>query len=66
MERIGTYIKRGLKYILHGQPTVFTTAKIVTVQPSQQLSDKKILITGGSKGIGFAWQRSSLLKEQKL
>lgn len=66
MERIGTYIKRGLKYILHGQPTVFTTAKIVTVQPSQQLSDKKILITGGSKGIGFAMAKKFIAEGAKV
>ena len=48
------YLKRGVKYVLRGQPEIHTTAKIVTVAPSDLLKDKRILVTGGSKGIGFA------------
>ena len=40
--------------MLKGQPEVHTTAHIITVAPSDLLNDKRILVTGGSKGIGYA------------
>ena len=48
------YLKRGVKYVMHGQPEVHTTAQIVTIAPSDLLKGKRILVTGGSKGIGYA------------
>lgn len=48
------YLKRGLKYIVSGQPEVHTTAQIAIKSPSNILADKRILVTGGSKGIGYA------------
>lgn len=48
------YIKRGIKYIVSGQPEVHTTAQIAIKSPSDALADKRILVTGGSKGIGYA------------
>lgn len=40
--------------MLRGQPVMHTTAQIVTVSPSDLLKGRRILVTGGSKGIGFA------------
>lgn len=45
---------RALKYIVKGIPTVVVKAEINISKSSGRLSGKHILITGGSKGIGFA------------
>lgn len=48
------YIKRGLKYVLNGAPIQNITADISYLQPNGRLSGKKIIVTGGGKGLGAA------------
>lgn len=48
------YIRRGLQYAIHGVPTQHTTANITYTSPNQVLLNKKIIITGGGRGIGLA------------
>lgn len=48
------YIKRGLKYVLNGTPIQNITADISYFQPNGRLSGKKIIVTGGGKGLGAA------------
>lgn len=48
------YIKRGLKYVLNGTPIQTITADISYLQPNGRLSGKKIIVTGGGKGLGAA------------
>lgn len=48
------YIKRGLKYVLSGTPVKNITANISYLQPNRRLSGKKIIVTGGGKGLGAA------------
>lgn len=48
------YLKRGFKYVISGQPQVHTTAQIAMKSPNNVLADRRILVTGGSKGIGYA------------
>lgn len=48
------YIKRGFKYVLNGTPIQNITADISYLQPNGRLSGKKIIITGGGKGLGAA------------
>lgn len=48
------YLKRGCRFILHGVPVKNVTASITYLQPSGRLSDKKIIVTGGGKGLGAA------------
>ena len=53
---IKTYLKRGISYVLHGQP-VFNnnvTAQVVQLAPNELLKGRKALITGGTSGIGRA------------
>lgn len=54
MSSLSLYLKRGLRYILRGQPTLNVKAAIYTQQSSQRLAGKKILITGGNGGLGKA------------
>lgn len=46
-------LKRILKYIFQGIPTVYTTAEIIQLDANQCLQGKNVLITGGGRGIGF-------------
>ena len=48
------YIRRGFQYAIHGVPTQHTTANITYTSPNQVLLNKKIIITGGGRGIGLA------------
>lgn len=48
------YIKRGVKYVLDGTPIQNISANISYLQPNGRLSGKKIIVTGGGKGLGAA------------
>lgn len=48
------YLRRVGRYILHGVPNVSIKAKIGFLKNGSQLADRRILITGGSTGIGAA------------
>ena len=54
MGRIKSYIARGIRYMLHGQPVNVVTASVYTLAPDQTLAGKKILVTGGGRGLGKA------------
>jgi NAD(P)-dependent dehydrogenase (short-subunit alcohol dehydrogenase family) len=47
-------IKRGLRYIIKGVPDISIKAKVSLLKPSKKLEGKKIFLTGGSRGIGYA------------
>lgn len=47
-------LKRALKYILKGIPNVTVTADIHYTAPSEKLKGKRIIVTGGGRGLGFA------------
>ena len=46
--------KRALRYIVRGVPVVQTFAKIDYLTPSGLLKDKRIIITGGGRGLGYS------------
>ncbi|MDD6684187.1 MAG: SDR family NAD(P)-dependent oxidoreductase [Lachnospiraceae bacterium] len=52
--QIKEMIKRSLRYLVKGVPVIQTTAKVVVTSPNNQLSGRRILITGGATGIGLA------------
>lgn len=52
--RLIKYIKRGARYVLTGVPVQHVAANISLLAPKQSLVGKKILITGGSRGLGKA------------
>lgn len=47
------YLKRSVKYILHGQPTQKVYAQVSYLAPSDLLKGRTALITGGASGIGY-------------
>ena len=46
-------IKHAISFLLHGEPKP-TYANVSYLQPNQQLANKKIIITGGGRGLGFS------------
>ena len=52
--KVKTYIKRGFEYILHGVPQQHISTDITVLSPTDLLSGRNALITGGSSGIGFS------------
>ena len=48
------YIKRGLQYIFSGIPEKIVKPNISYLAPNARLQDKKIVITGGGRGLGYA------------
>lgn len=48
------YIRRGIRYVLSGVPTNLVTANITYSLPHERLKGKKIVITGGGRGLGYA------------
>lgn len=51
---LSSYIKRGARFILSGVPIKNISAQVSYLQPNQCLAGKKIIITGGGKGLGAA------------
>lgn len=47
------YLYRTFQWIFKGIPVTKVEAGITTCEPMQRLAGKKILVTGGSKGIGY-------------
>lgn len=47
------YIKRGVKFILHGVPERKVYAQVSYLAPSEMLKGRTALVTGGTSGIGF-------------
>lgn len=54
MGSLTNYIKRGLKYVIKGQPTITVRPNIVVLSQSELLKGRTALITGGTSGIGKA------------
>lgn len=48
------FVFRTLKYLVHGIPKITVTTKLYTLNNSEQLKDKKIIVTGGGAGLGFS------------
>ena len=47
------YIKRGVKFILHGVPERKVYAQVSYLAPSEILKGRTALVTGGTSGIGY-------------
>lgn len=57
---IKRYIKRVVKYIFFGVPVCETNVIVKDMSASQVLAGKKILITGGGRGLGYYIAKKSI------
>ena len=53
MKKFGTYIKRGIKYVLKEYKQPIIKANVVQEKANNIFNDKVYLVTGGSSGIGY-------------
>ena len=53
---IKTYLRRGISYVLHGQTEkrIISDLHIHYFSPAHKLEGKKIIVTGASRGLGYA------------
>lgn len=58
-------IKHIISFLLHGE-TKPTYASISYLQPNQQLANKKIIITGGGRGLGFTMAKKFIAEGAKV
>ncbi len=65
MGKFTEYWKRGVKYVISGVPNKTVTVNIAQINYGGVLEGKKILITGGSRGLGLAIAEKCL-KEKAL
>lgn len=61
-----TYLKRMARYIVKGAPQQHITVQVVESAPGNRLSGKNVLITGGSRGLGYYIARRCLLDGAKV
>ena len=60
------YIKRGIEYIIHGTPIKQTIADIHYTERGNILSGKKIIITGGGRGLGLSMAEKFISEGAKV
>lgn len=48
-----SYIKRGIRYIIKGIPNKYIGVSINISEPNNLLKGKKVIITGGGRGLGY-------------
>lgn len=54
------YLKRGISYIIHGVPIKNVHPSIFYLKANHRLDNKKIIITGGGRGLGKAMAKKFL------
>lgn len=60
MGKLKQYIKRGIQYVSKGVPNKIVNVNVAQIQYGGILDGKKILITGGSRGLGLAIAKRAL------
>lgn len=63
---IGQYIKRGLSYIAYGVRPVDVRVEVCHLNPNKSLEGKRIIVTGGGRGLGLAMSRKFIVEGAKV
>lgn len=58
---VGAYFKRMARYVLKGVPEQHLTVQVVESAPGSRLNGKRVLITGGGRGLGYYIARRCIL-----
>ncbi len=66
MGKITGYFKRGIKYIVSGQPQININVNIAQISYGGILEGKRVFITGGTKGLGFEIAKKCLSEKAKV
>lgn len=61
-----SYLKRGIQYIRRGIPEYHTTVTVKTIQPTDLLKGRNIIITGGGRGLGYYIAKKSLAEGARV
>lgn len=59
---IKCYLRRAIRFVIKGEPTVNVSAQLTQVLSENILKGKKIIITGGTRGLGYSMAKSFLSK----
>lgn len=62
MNKISGILKRAFRYIFRGVPVINVKAEISVSAPSEKLTGKNIIITGGGKGLGKSMAQKFVLE----
>lgn len=60
------YLRRTAEFIIHGVPVKHITAKVTCTQPSERLAGRRIIITGGGRGLGLAMAKRFVAEGAKV
>ena len=63
---IKNYIKRVATYLIKGVPQNITNVEVKVSNPNRCLKDRNIIITGGSRGLGFYIAQKSIQEGAKV
>ncbi|MBQ6858443.1 MAG: SDR family oxidoreductase, partial [Clostridia bacterium] len=66
MGKIKAMIKRAARYIIKGVPNVTMNVNVAEIKYGGILEGKKVLITGGTRGLGFAIAKRCLEEKAKV
>lgn len=51
---VSNYIKRLVRFVVKGEPIVNTTAVVNPKPPAMRLDNRRVVVTGGGRGLGFS------------
>lgn len=63
---IKTYVKNGIRYVLKGVPNKIIKTDLYFLNPNERLKGRNIIITGGGRGLGYAFAKKFISEGAKV